>query len=529
MKSNLKSSLLLAVAAFAFTHGSPAGAADVPRPVLKAPPAASPTYSWTGLYVGGGLGYGMFNLDTTWAPGALPFDLAVNQTQGGRGWLGTVTVGGDYQFNDRLVVGVFADYDFANIKGSLQNQGPFTVGTVKEKSAWAVGGRLGVLVTPSILTYASGGYTRARFSNTNMVVNEIIDPFLGQVASQVAGHTYSGWFVGSGIEARLDGFPFLGPNWFWRNEYRYAKYDSASIPDVCINDPVCQGSTFIGVPAGTVLNTATIRPIVQTVRSQVIYKFAAPGSTQVRAAPPSAPVGSWTGFYAGAGFGYGMFNLDTRWTGDSEPFTLPLTQTQGGRGWLGTVSIGADYQFNDRIVVGVFADYDWTNMKGTLQYQGDFRAGTTKQDRAWAVGARAGWLATPSLMTYVNAGYTRAHFSAASMAGIDTLDPNFGIGIETIPANTYSGWFIGSGLEARLDELGVLGRGWFWRNEYRYAQYRSADLPDVCTNPVECPGPPNFIPVGTVLSVVTVKPVVQTFRTELVYKFNWGGALIARN
>ena len=485
--------------------------------------------SWTGLYVGGGWGYGMFNLDTTWAPGALPFDLVVNQTQGGRGWLGTVTVGGDYQFNDRFVVGVFADYDFANIKGSLQNQGPFTVGTVKEKSAWAVGARLGVLVTPSILTYVNGGYTRARFSNANMIVNEIIDPFLGSVASQIAGHTYSGWFVGSGIEARLDGFPFLGPNWFWRNEYRYAKYDSASIPDLCINDPVCQGSTFIGVPAGTVLNTATIRPIVQTVRSQIIYKFAAPGRPRPsrRRHPRSGRQLDWPL----CGCGLRLRHVQSRHAMDRRlrPFTLPFTQTQGGRGWLGTVSIGADYQFNDRIVVGVFADYDWTNMKGTLQYQGDFRAGTTTQKWAWAVGARAGWLATPALMTYVNAGYTRAHFSAASMAGIDTLDPNFGVGVETIPANTYSGWFIGSGLEARLDELGVLGRGWFWRNEYRYAQYRSADLPDVCTNPVVCPGPPNFIPVGTVVSVVTVKPVVQTFRTELVYKFDLGGSVLARN
>ena len=46
--------------------------------------------------------------------------------------------------------------------------------------------------------------------------------------------------------------------------------------------------------------------------------------------------------------------------GGFDPFTLPFTQTQGGRGWLGTVTVGGDYQFNDRIVVGVFADYDWT-------------------------------------------------------------------------------------------------------------------------------------------------------------------------
>ena len=207
----MKNSLLLAAMVLALTDGGPARAADAARPILKAPPAPTPVYGWTGFYVGGGWGYGMFNLDTTWAQGALPFDLVINQTQGGRGWLGTVTIGADYQFSDRLVAGVFADYDFAKIKGSLQNQSSFTVGTVKETSAWAVGARLGVLVTPSILTYVNGGYTRARFSSAQMILNEISEPFLGSVASEIRGHTYSGWFVGSGIEARLDSFPILGP------------------------------------------------------------------------------------------------------------------------------------------------------------------------------------------------------------------------------------------------------------------------------------------------------------------------------
>jgi hypothetical protein len=35
---------------------------------------------------------------------------------------------------------------------------------------WAVGGRLGWLVTPTLLTYVSGGYTQARFNEVNYVL-----------------------------------------------------------------------------------------------------------------------------------------------------------------------------------------------------------------------------------------------------------------------------------------------------------------------------------------------------------------------
>jgi outer membrane immunogenic protein len=153
------------------------------------------------LYVGGGFGYGMYNLDTQWLAAGLPFTFPLTQTQGGRGWLGTVTAGADYQFNDKIVAGVFGDYDFASIKGTLQNQGPFSIGTTKETSAWAVGARVGWLFNPAILTYFNGGYAQAHFSQADMVLGEISDPASGSVVSSIPSHTYRGWFLGAGIEA----------------------------------------------------------------------------------------------------------------------------------------------------------------------------------------------------------------------------------------------------------------------------------------------------------------------------------------
>jgi outer membrane immunogenic protein len=232
--------LLLATAAAApfLAMANLATAADLGVRAAAAPAPVVPVYTWTGLYVGGGWGYGMYNLDTQASSTLAPF--GVNQTLGGRGWLGTVTAGGDYQLNNWLVIGAFGDYDWANIKQNGQNP---ILGAIKENSAWAVGARAGYAVTPAFMTYFNGGFTQAHFSAT---------------AGIIPSHTYSGWFIGSGVETRLNGLLSgmlgLGPGWFWRTEYRFSQFDSAS---------------FSTAP----LLTASVRPYTQTVRTEITYKF----------------------------------------------------------------------------------------------------------------------------------------------------------------------------------------------------------------------------------------------------------------
>ncbi len=263
-----------------------AQAADLPAraPVYtKAPPPA--VYDWSGFYVGGGGGYGMWNADTNAlvdpsfvAPPGFPFGpgavLTQTTTNGGRGWFGTVTAGFDYQFSAPIVAGVFADYDFASIKGTL-NTGLATNffnplgGSEKESSAWAVGGRVGWLLTPAILTYFNGGYTQARFDG--FAVANLTGILAGAPAPTgffTNANTYRGWFIGTGLETQLAGlFGIFGKGWFMRTEYRYADYRSATLP---VLSPTTPGGIALvgGIPVDV-----SVHPIVQTVRTELTYKF----------------------------------------------------------------------------------------------------------------------------------------------------------------------------------------------------------------------------------------------------------------
>ena len=223
------------------------------------------------------------------------------------------------------------------------------------------------------------------------------------------------------------------------------------------------------------------------------------------APPPPAPVYNWTGFYVGAGYGYGMFNADHVPVVDAGGLVFNTNATAGGRGWLGTVVVGADYQFSERIVAGVFADYDFSRIKGDYAAATFLSAnGEMKQTSAWAVGGRIGWLATPQILTYVNGGYTQARFSDVNLAFFGTPP------VLTFGAQTYSGYFIGGGVEY------MFAPGWFAKSEYRYADYRSRDLEVF------------VIGGGATGLSERIHPYVQTIRSELVYKFNWGGPVVAK-
>jgi outer membrane immunogenic protein len=228
--------------------------------------------------------------------------------------------------------------------------------------------------------------------------------------------------------------------------------------------------------------------------------------------PPPPPVYSFTGCYVNGGAGYGLYNIDHFGNSDVDGFQT-ATSTTGGRGWLGTVGGGCDYQFGSgggfwsNWVVGVFADYDFMDLHNNFALADGNGLGEEKEKNAWAVGGRIGYLVTPNVFTYWNGGWTQAQFDGINLSGPIDFDPTFSIG-----AHTYNGWFIGGGTEIALSGLfGLpLPTGLFWRSEYRFSSYNSANLAVLDTS-------------GAQFGTENMHPYVQTITTSLVYRFNWWG------
>jgi len=59
----------------------------------------------------------------------------------------------------------------------------------------------------------------------------------------------------------------------------------------------------------------------------------------------------------------------------------------------------------------------------------------------------------------------------------------------------------------------MIAPGWFVKSEYRYSSFSSKTINGAIGAPA---------PVGLTSINMSIKPQVQTIRSELVYKFNWG-------
>jgi outer membrane immunogenic protein len=223
-------------------------------------------------------------------------------------------------------------------------------------------------------------------------------------------------------------------------------------------------------------------------------------------APMPAPVANWTGFYIFGGGGGGLSNADQSVVDTVSGTPLTITQRQGGSGWFGTVGAGYDWQFSGTWVAGVFADGQFGSIRATIQDPLNQITGSQKLETSWAAGVRLGWLAAPNVLTYVNGGYSGAHFGQTNFT--DLAGVPVGAHLNSYNRN---GWFIGGGVENSLNFFGITAPGWFMKTEYRLAYLGSKNLSEKVD--------------GTNLlngSDINFKPLVQTISTSLVYRFNWG-------
>jgi outer membrane immunogenic protein len=198
--------------------------------ITKAPVAA-PVSTWSGLYVGGNLGYGWGNgnTDFSFLPSQAEFNVR-NTTLGARstGVIGGAQAGYNWQMGS-LVTGVEADIQGSGIEGSARatsivaNTGlPDEFGSFlssKPKLSWfgTVRGRLGVTVTPDLLLYGTGGlaYGHVDASATWFGAED-------EQAPASISKTRVGWTAGAGAEW------MFARNWSAKLEYLHVDLGNES-------------------------------------------------------------------------------------------------------------------------------------------------------------------------------------------------------------------------------------------------------------------------------------------------------------
>jgi outer membrane immunogenic protein len=232
-------------------------AADLPPRSYAKAPVVAPVTNWSGLYVGGNLGYGWGsgNTDVSFLPSPAEFEFN-NTTLGARssGVIGGAQLGYNWQIGS-VVTGLEADIQGSGIKGSARAPAiptfvpdfPLESSLSSEhKLSWfgTVRGRLGVTVTPELLLYGTGGLAYGRVdASANWFLSQEEDGgehFQAQAPASVS-KTKIGWTAGAGAEW------MFARNWSAKLEYLYVDLGSESaIGDETANFPDA------GVPGGKV-------------------------------------------------------------------------------------------------------------------------------------------------------------------------------------------------------------------------------------------------------------------------------------
>jgi outer membrane immunogenic protein len=250
--------IVLALTAVAAMTVSASAADLAARPYAKAPAPVMVAPSWTGFYIFGGAGGGIWDADTNTVTNPGGVAISRDQRMGGDGWFGTVGAGYDWQFNGSWVAGIFADGQFGSLRGSLTEIVGGFEGHEKLRTSYAAGVRLGYLVAPNVFSYVNGGYSGSEWSGVGF---STLAAGGGATLFTSPSFHRNGWFVGGGVENSLNIFGIAAPGWFMKTEYRAAYYDRVTLPETVV---------ATGLPTGF---SDTFKPLVQTVSTSLVYRF----------------------------------------------------------------------------------------------------------------------------------------------------------------------------------------------------------------------------------------------------------------
>lgn len=266
--------IMMGMAAAISLLATGAMAADLaPRPYTKAPPMVAAVYDWTGFYVGGNIGYswGRSSDNSTLTNGAGTVLFTSSDRANMNGVIGGAQIGYNWQVQN-WVWGLEADIQGSDQKGSRSFlcptsvctppfgvlavfPGPAVPVTLDQKLEWfgTVRGRVGVLATPTVLFYATGGLAYGEVKTTETI---------GAAAAVFSNSdTRVGYTVGAGVEG------VIGGNWTAKLEYLWVDLGRTS------------GAFTTTIPAlggGVLTSNYSSRITDNILRVGVNYKFGGP-------------------------------------------------------------------------------------------------------------------------------------------------------------------------------------------------------------------------------------------------------------
>jgi outer membrane immunogenic protein len=515
----------LALTGIVLTFSGSVQAADLDAKLFrKAPAAQAAVSSWTGFYAGLGLGFRTTEDDlttTSHLQTGPPVDLtgaALTQPFNGTGFRANPYAGYNWQVAPRWVVGVEADVGFGDRTTTLQGFTSPAFGfsgdpadSLSVKTTWdaSLRGRIGYLVTPSTLLYATGGAAWQHDKVTSNCLGFGCSVSAATPAVVTNSTIRAGWTVGGGIETVLWG------SWLARAEYRYADYGTAPMT-------MSRGFFAEGV-AVQVDDRFDARLRSHLASFGLAYKFGEPvdgGARSFEAFEPRATMTSWSGVYAGLGLGARATRTDVDVASESvngavqELTDLATSRPFDGIGFRANPYVGYNWQVVPRWVAGLEADAGFADQKTTRAGFVSFTLPSGEQGESMAVRTnwdaslrgRVGFLATPATLLYATGGVAWQHYQLNStcvseFCAIERMAPAI-----VNQSATKMGGTVGGGIET------ALSAHWLARAEYRYADFGHSSFTVARTSP--------FLDFNSTVDVFDVALRTHTVNFGLAYKFD---------
>src|SRR5262249_39075587 len=195
------------------------------------PPPPVPVFTWTGLYVGGQIGYAWGHDPVSWSGISNDDELAAGTfSHTPQGVIGGAHVGYNLQYAPWLVFGIEGSVDGTSLSDTIVvpvndfvGDTPGTITSTSQASVQgSLRGRVGVAFD-RVLIYGTGGIV---FTNPNTTITDATGFFVGSpltnarfsTANATFTNTRAGSTAGGGIEYAVT------DNWWVRAEYRYSNF-----------------------------------------------------------------------------------------------------------------------------------------------------------------------------------------------------------------------------------------------------------------------------------------------------------------